>query len=37
MGQYYYPIILDENGKIIVWMYAHEYGNGLKLTEHSFI
>ena len=37
MGQYYYPIILDENGKIVVWMDAHEYGNGLKLTEHSFI
>jgi hypothetical protein len=37
MGQYYYPIILDENGNIVVWMDAHEYVNGLKLTEHSFI
>lgn len=37
MGQYYYPIILDADGKIIVWMQAHMYGNGLKLMEHSFI
>ena len=37
MGQYYYPIILDADGKIIMWMNAHNYHNGLKLTEHSFI
>jgi len=37
MGQYYYPIILDADGKIVVWMQAHMYGNGLKLMEHSFI
>ena len=37
MGQYYYPIILDRDGKIIVWMNAHMYNNGLKLTEHSYI
>ena len=37
MGQYYYPIILDEHGKIVVWMNAQEYDNGLKLTEHSFL
>ena len=37
MGQYYYPIILDKDGKIVVWMCAHHYGNGLKLTEHSYI
>lgn len=37
MGQYYYPIILSADGKIVVWMNAHNYGNGLKLTEHSFI
>ena len=37
MGQYYYPIILDAEGKIVVWMNAHNYHNGLKLTEHSFL
>ena len=37
MGQYYYPIILDAEGKIVVWMSAHYYNNGLKLTEHSFL
>ena len=37
MGQYYYPIVLSADGKIVVWMLAHRYGNGLKLTEHSFI
>lgn len=38
MGQYYYPIVLDENGKkIIVWMCAHNYNNGLKLMEHSYL
>jgi len=36
MGQYYYPIILDKDGKIVVWMLAHRYGNGLKLMEHSW-
>lgn len=34
MGQYYYPIILDAAGNIVVWMNA---GAGLKLTEHSFL
>lgn len=38
MGQYYKPIILAENKKTIVkWMYSHEYGNGLKLMEHSWM
>jgi len=37
MGQYYYPIFLSEDGKILAWMQAHRYGNGLKLMEHSFI
>ena len=37
MGQYYYPIILDKEGKIVVWMCAHRYGNGAKLTEHSYM
>jgi len=37
MGQYYFPIILDSQGKIVAWMHAHQYSNGLKLMEHSFI
>ena len=37
MGQYYYPILLDKDGKILAWTLAHEYGNGLKLTEHSYL
>jgi len=37
MGQYYYPIVLSVDGKIIVWMCAHNYGNGLKLMEHSYL
>ena len=37
MGQYYYPIILDDDGNIVAWMNAHEYNNGLKLMEHSYI
>ena len=37
MGQYYYPIILNSDGKIIVWMCAHNYRNGLKLLEHSYL
>jgi len=37
MGQYYYPIVLDSQGKIFVWMCAHWYGNGAKLTEHSYM
>lgn len=36
MGQYYYAIILDAAGKIVVWMNAHAYGEGLKLMEHSY-
>lgn len=41
MGQYYYPIILK--GKVLdveeikAWMNAHEYRDGLKLMEHSYI
>jgi len=37
MGQYYYPIVLDSQGKIVVWMCPYWYGNGAKLTEHSYI
>jgi len=37
MGQYYYPLILGADGKVLVWMSAHAYNNGLKLMEHSYI
>jgi len=33
MGQYYKPINLDDKQ----WLYTHDYGNGLKLMEHSWI
>lgn len=38
MGQYFKPILLAENKKSVKsWMYSHEYDNGLKLMEHSYI
>ena len=37
MGQYYYPIILSADGKIMAWMSAGYYNDGLKLMEHSYI
>jgi hypothetical protein len=39
MGQYYKPIALNEEGgnPVKAWMYSHEYDNGLKLMEHSYI
>ena len=37
MGQYYYPVYLSADGKILGWMHAHAYKNGLKLTEHSYM
>jgi len=40
MGQYYKPMILGEKGIvefIRLWLCAHSYGNGLKLTEHSYL
>ena len=34
MGQYYKPV----NTKTMKWLYSHSYdGNGLKLTEHSWV
>lgn len=33
MGQYYYPVNLDKEE----YLYSHDYGNGLKLMEHSYI
>ena len=38
MGQYFHPVCLKENKRTpIAWVYSHEYGNGLKLMEHSWI
>ena len=38
MGQYYNPCLLENNKKTVkCWMYSHEYYNGLKLMEHSYI
>ena len=36
MGQYYKPICLD-NELQEQWVYSHDYDNGLKLMEHSYI
>lgn len=36
MGQYYIPILISEDGSIRT-LYSHEYDNGLKLMEHSYI
>ena len=33
MGQYYKPVNLDKKK----FVYSHDYGNGLKLMEHSWI
>jgi len=33
MGQYYKPINLDDKQ----WLYSHDYDNGLKLLEHSWV
>lgn len=36
MGQYYMPTLIDDNGTIST-LYSHDYDNGLKLMEHSYI
>lgn len=33
MGQYYHPISIDKKE----WLYSHDYDNGLKLMEHSWV
>jgi len=33
MGQYYNPINIES----MEWLYSHDYGDGLKLMEHSYI
>jgi len=38
MGQYYNAAILKKNKKTVKeWVYSWDYGNGLKLMEHSYI
>jgi len=37
MGQYYYAVILDTQGNIVLWMNGFPYGSGVKLMEHSYI
>lgn len=37
MGQYYRPVFLNEEEKPKTFFYAHKYGNGLKLMEHSYL
>jgi len=33
MGQYYHPINIES----MEWVYSHDYGEGLKLMEHSYL
>lgn len=38
MGQYYKPVILSDNKKTVEqFVYSHDYSNGLKLMEHSYL
>ena len=38
MGQYYKPVVLGKNGKTVKkFVYSHDFGNGLKLMEHSYL
>lgn len=42
MGQYYFPILLKKNWKlakqpVVMSLYSHEFHNGLKLMEHSYV
>lgn len=37
MGQYYYPTLMGSRYGIKGWLYSHEYDNGLKLMEHSYM
>ena len=36
MGQYYTPVLKDKNNNF-EYYYSHDYDNGLKLMEHSYI
>lgn len=35
MGQYYMPVI--KRGNVLRRVYSHDFGNGLKLMEHSYV
>ena len=38
MGQYYKPVVLAENKTTPkAWIYSHDFSNGLKLMEHSYL
>ena len=37
MGQYYHPTIMGKRYGVHGWLYSHEYNNGLKLMEHSYL
>ena len=37
MGQYYKPAKVNEEGEPEAFVYSHDYNNGLKLMEHSYI
>jgi hypothetical protein len=38
MGQYYHPLVLaDKSNAVKGHLYSHEFSNGLKLMEHSYI
>ena len=38
MGQYYYCVLLAEDGKYIrAWLDPIAHNNGMKLMEHSYI
>jgi hypothetical protein len=37
MGQYYNPVIIDDQNQVLAWLYSHDFNNGLKLMEHSYV
>ena len=37
MGQYYYAVILNASGKLVAWMDACVYNEGMKLMEHAYL
>ena len=36
MGQYYRPVILDDENNVTAWLRCYDYDNGAKLMEHSY-
>lgn len=37
MGQYFFPVIIDDDNRVVQTLYSHEYGFGLKLWEHGML